>query len=326
MRRLVRTALSGAAVTCIALGGLLLTATPASAAAPGQLPAGDTLFALDCDGETVSTYQFTDVATATTVPVGEANDLDSDCAGPAAYDYSTGTAYFISWGEDGELATLNWSTGGAAAAALLTISDDPETDVYPDGIAIGLDGAAYITFNTNLYSLNKTTGVMTLIGSTGVDDLYGFAVHPATGVFYAINEDGIVYVVDVTDASLDELATLELDYEGDGPSTNIYALQIDRDGVFWIQNYGIYSDLWSARLDDLANTETFWGVIHYDADTVFDTESILLVPGAAPTADPVKPALAETGVAQSPALWVGGAAVLLLGSALVVFRAVKRRA
>lgn len=47
---------------------------------------------------------------------------------------------------------------------------------------------------------------------------------------------------------------------------------------------------------------------------------------AAPAAEPEGPKLAETGVAQSPVLWIGGGILLILGASLVILRTVSRRA
>ncbi|MCL2074171.1 MAG: carboxypeptidase regulatory-like domain-containing protein, partial [Marinilabiliaceae bacterium] len=84
-----------------------------------------------------------------------------------AYDYTTETMYLIS---ENELFTVDLATGDATSLGMM--SGHTGTVI---SIACDLDGnmfAVTISDPANFYSVNKSTGALTLIGSTGIDASY----------------------------------------------------------------------------------------------------------------------------------------------------------
>ncbi len=52
--------------------------------------------------------------------------------------------------------------------------------------------------NGNLYTLDQNTGAATLVGATGVNDLFALTYDPANGKFYGMSTDGNTYTIDPT--------------------------------------------------------------------------------------------------------------------------------
>jgi len=316
----------------------LLIAAPASAA-PGALVAGSELYALDCDDASGQIY-LVDAMTGDATALGDATGArENSCAGQAAWDRTTQTAYYLHWSEVGsELATID---GFSTTTVIGEFLFEEET-VDVDSIAIGIDGAAYAIDDDDLYALDLATAELTdrvaLIPDLG--GLYSFAVDPSTGVFYAMQENGLIYEVDVATGALTEVGQFDLD------GSDVYSLQIDVDGTFWVENDRYDEDLrqyesqlWSFDPTDIAETSILSGPIATE-DGIFYTESLLLayseeaeeeVPApvtpvtpagtgavAPVAAAPAAPELAATGAEQSLLLAAVGAGLAFGGGALVM--------
>lgn len=290
----------------------LLVAAPASAA---TLPVGDTLYAISCDfdEENGSSNLYSVTAdTADLTFIGNTGH-EEDCAGPAAFDPTTGKSYYLSWDNDA-LALIDVATG---LSTLTAITGDSGT--APDGFAIGADGLAWIIQNDDLYSFNLTTAVTTYVTTMAETCLYSFALDPTDGKFYAIQcSSGEAFEVNVESGVLTPIGTIVLEV---APT---YAMQIDTSGRWWVQvNSGEFSDssLWSTPRPSGVTEMEYEGDF---GDSVNEnevyTESLLLT-------YPLKPALAATGSSVDVAPMVaGGAVVALFGAALVLAAARRRRA
>jgi hypothetical protein len=195
-----------------------------------------------------------------------------------------------------------------------------------------------VVWRDDLYSVDLATGELTVLGALGVEGLYGFAVDPSTGEFFAISPAGLFYSVDVTTGAVTLLGDTGLNaVEFNAP----FSLQIDSAGILWVEgdafegDSGFVSNLWSIDPADLAGSSVLSGAIT-GVEGTFYTESLLYVPAPvvpvvpvvpvepAVVAAPVVPQLANTGVDVAP-LAAGGALVALLGVALLV-PAIRRRA
>jgi len=138
-------------VFAVAMAGAALAATPALAA--------PTLYGLD---DTTNTLIRIDGATGARTVVG-ATGIAAGEFGDLAYDATTGTAYWVPGRDNGNLYTLNLTTGAATLIGAHGLSD-----------AFGL---AFDTANNTLYAstggagqvyrLNTGTGAATLVGNSG---------------------------------------------------------------------------------------------------------------------------------------------------------------
>ena len=300
--------LSLAASTVAAL--VLLVAAPASAA-PRSVPATDAMYLVSCDDIGGTEVLFSvDSATGATTQIGTGIGGENGCAGQPAWDATTNTAYYFDFFPDPTLNTIDLATGVTTPIAPFFLGVTP-TDI--DAIAIGVDGAAYALGNGTLYKLNLATAELT-DPLPSKSDVWGFAVDPTSGLFYAVTDIAEVYSIDVTTGLptfLDQLAFL--------PSLSSLSLQIDSAGTFWYLNSLDPTTVWSSDGTTFAGTEELSGPTNLAGTTenVF-SEALLITPNTVPT----EPALADTGVDATPALLLGTGAVLtlMLGAALVVSR------
>ncbi|MCY7413094.1 MAG: hypothetical protein LH471_08705, partial [Salinibacterium sp.] len=292
------------------------------AAGTRALPDGNSLYAITCPyysddaGQTPNNQVLAvDEQTAVAVAVGSGSEIDgSNCAGSPAVDPIDGAVYALVAVDDDNfpiLVTVDLVTGISTKVADITDGEDP---LLPQAMAIGLDGAAYALYNADLYSLNLGDGVMTLIGET-VGDAWGFVSDPITGLFYALDSDGQLFEIDVSDGSfvlLDQLSFLTTD-EG------TYSLTMDANGVFWIgldvesgDEYRV--ELWSVTLADPATSDEFVGELALGSIAPY---SEALVIGPAYVAAAPAPALAATGIDLVVPI-VAGIVLLAVGVGLAV--------
>lgn len=302
MRSTARIGFAGVAVAAL----VLLTASPASAAAR-SIPATDAMYIVSCDdvGGSTEVLFSVDSATGATTQIGGGIGQVSGCAGQPAWDATTNRAYYFDFFPDPTLNTIDLATGVTTPIAPFFLGVTP-TDI--DAIAIGVDGTAYALGNGTLYKLDLATAELS-DPLPSKSDVWGFAVDPTTGAFYAVTDLAEVYSIDVATGVptfLDQLAFL--------PSLSSLSLQIDSAGTFWYLNSLDPTTVWSSDGSTFAGTEELSGPTDLAGTTenVF-SEALLIAPNTVP-------ALAETGVDSTPALLLGtGAALtLMLGAALVV--------
>lgn len=295
MNRSAHLAVFVAVVGTIALTGV---ASAAQAAGTRALPDGNSLYAITCPyysddaGQTPNNQVLAvDEQTAVAVAVGSGSEVDgSNCAGSPAVDPTDGVVYALVAFDDDNfpvLVTVDLVTGISTKVADITDGEDPLT---PQAMAIGLDGAAYALYNGNLYSLNLGDGVLTLIGAT-VDEAWGFVSDPITGLFYALDRDGQLFEIDVSDGSSVLLGQLSfLTDEG------TYSLTMDANGVFWIgldvESFDEFRvELWSVTLADPDGSAEFVGELALGSIAPY-SEALVIGPAYVPPA----PALPAAGV------------------------------
>lgn len=313
-RRPPRGSVAVSAALLLGAGLVGLAAAPASAA-PGALPEGDTIFAVDCEDNDGQVWEV-DPLTAVLTPIGTGSlDLLTSCAGPSAYDPTTGDAYWISWGEEGRsdaLMLLDIETGDSVAVAPFT-EDGTGDPVAAASIAIGADGAAYLIGGTEgydsiLYSLDLSTAIVTEIGDIGgVDQWWSFAFNPADGEFYGFDAaaGGGFSLIDV------ETGTATLILADTEIPLDVYGIAFDAEGALWGFGEGAASEgawvLFSTSVDDFAGDLLVVGTPEEDEVEYF-SESIFIVTSQP---EPEPAALAATG-AEDPIV-AAGAAMGLVG-------------
>lgn len=285
----------------------LLIASPASAA---TLPEGDTLYAISCDqtGEGAISDLYTVTADTADLTYVGGTGHEQDCAGPAAYDPTTGKSYYLSWDND-SLAIIDVATGASTLTAITGDGSDA-----PDGLAIGADGRAWIIWQDDLYSVNLATAVSTLVTPLAVGCLYSFALDPTDGKFYAIQcSTGDAYQLNVDDGVLTPIGSVAL-------TAPTYAMQIDTAGRWWVhQDTGEQADasLWSTPRPSGPTVMEYEGDFIDSANQAAPyTESLLLT-------YPLK--LAATGSSIDVAPMAAAGAAAAFGAALLLITARRRR-
>lgn len=133
------------------------------------------------------------------------------------HDYSTGITYGIS-NSAANLATIDLKTGVVIQGAPFT--KDGGAVCYMVAIAADLDGTLYgVSTDNNFYSINKETGVCTLIGNTGWDVAYTQTMafdHHNHVLYWVNNGDYLLLTID--------LKTGRATYVGYTDSLNAFAI------------------------------------------------------------------------------------------------------
>jgi LPXTG-motif cell wall-anchored protein len=288
-------------------------AAPAMAA---TLPTGDALYAITCDEDGDSGIDFALLYSVSPVDavgtlIGDGSDIFDDCAGEAAFNPVTGNSYYISWSSEGSsLVKIDVATG---ATTSIPWTGDYEGN-YPDSIAIGTDGIAYVISGPNLARVDLTTGAWDELGSLGFGGLYGFSVDPTSGLFYAIDQGGYAYRIDPAAVTATAVGRVL------GGSSLSYSLQIDTSGAWWVQwdhpgdPYTV--DIWTgARPVDGGDSQlALVGPLNDIVNEYYPYSQALLIT--------YPKALAATGMDATALVVVGGsaAAFLLLAGAVLLRR------
>ncbi|HEX8385574.1 MAG TPA: T9SS type A sorting domain-containing protein [Rubricoccaceae bacterium] len=148
------------------------------------------LFAVSEDQETDGDAVWIDTATGAVTTVGPTGVPRLDNASGMAYDYTSSTMYLITTGGTSMLWTVDTTTGAATLVAPVT-GLPPSGDILINLLSHPVTGVLYTVDigtigNDFLYSIDKATGVATVIGDTGVDLNFaqGADFDNATGVAY----------------------------------------------------------------------------------------------------------------------------------------------
>ena len=279
------------ALVLIVAAAIALTATVAAspsyaAETPRTLPAGQTMFALSCDGSAgISDLHSVDAATAVSTQVGTGTQTENFCSFQPAWDAQTKTAYFLDETTyPFRLSTMNIATGEHTVGAQFT---DGHAYIGIAAIAISPSGVAFAISGRTLYSLNLTDATLTSRGSGNNSNLYGLAFNPA-GVLYGLDYSGTLYTIDTTNGVSTPVTTFIFPSNANpaNPLTSPYSIQFDSSGILWIENDSSgpgSADLWSA---DLTPTDPAASAVRSGAFTVggeyFYHEALLIVPSALP--------------------------------------------
>ena len=297
-----------ASIVALAVAGLTFAVASPVFAAGSALPSSDALYALSCDDLGAPTVLSVDPTTGESTGVGS---VTGDCSYNAAFDEVTGTMYFTDF-DQGVLSTFDVSTGVTTSGPQFTVDGVP---VLATSIAIGAHREAYAFAGNALYALDLDSGALTEVAPNPSHTFYSFAYDRVTGQFYALSQNGDLFLVNRGTKTIDPAGVLPTQV------SRVYGMQFDSDGTLWYVDTSGSSGitvLYSATLADLANPvesgELVWGDGQgYYAFSLAITR-------------PVVPELAATG-SDASAIVTGALAaamVILLGAGALVAR--RRRA
>ena len=305
--------------------GPAYVASPAPSIGSRKLPVDNSLYAMTCPYYSDATAQTpnnqvvaVDDETGATTAIGTGTEIeDSNCAGSFTLDPTTGIVYALVAEDDYEfptLVTVDLKTGVSTKVAEITDGSGP---TLANALAIGLDGAAYVLYDEDLYSLNLNDGVMTYLGSS-VGYVWGFVSDPVSGLFYALDEDGELYAVDVADGEYVWLATLSF------LTDDTFSLAMDTNGVFWLGEDADGTDeyrttLWNFTLADPVDSAEKVGELMLGTSAPYIMALVIGPAYVAPIAESV---LAATGTTSTGSIALG---ITLLAAGAVLAVAARRR-
>lgn len=239
MKRLIKLAAASAAALALVFGSTSI----AQAVATRALAAGNVLYGLDGAGAgTHGTLHNINPLTGATTVVGSRGGAGTyDFAYQAAYNPVDGQIYWSGVVSDGEhLWKTNPATGAATQVADFT---ENGTSTVINALAIGSDGRAYGTSTNKLYSVNLSTGALTLItNALPNDQFYAFAFNPRDEKFYAIsNRNNLgLHEINVTTGVATQLLAMSSFPDlglGTGPNARrVYSMTFDQNGSVWLIN------------------------------------------------------------------------------------------
>jgi LPXTG-motif cell wall-anchored protein len=321
MNRSTLRSIAGAALALSGAALLGLGATVAHAAA--TLPADNNLYAIGCaDTNDFQLYEVSSTGELTAIGDGTGSDDFYDCVPQAAWDWSTGLAYF-SW--DGDLYSMDVATGDSTLVAALT-GDFAESTV---SIAIGRNGESYAIYDCKVATINLTNGATQFLSGyqTNCDGGFyyfaPFAYNADNDTYYSINADNteddtppianMIYPVNKNTGAIFGTTGAEMtgvNFSLDDNLVDSYrTMSFDSNGVGWlIWDSGSVGALYS--FDATTGNLTYEGLIA-DGGTYKSVQSTFLK-------SPAPAALADTGIDNSGlGTMAGFAAVLMVGSALL---------
>ena len=247
----------------LALSAGLAPASPASAAStsPARVtPDGETLFAISCDWSgDMSGLQVLALngATGSGVAIGDPGSPTYFCAIASSWDRSAEscTIYTMARGADERPALLRTDliSGASTLVTRLTLNGQEE---WFDSFTIDGDGAAWATLNGAIYSVDLTTGVLTLASLPDAAGLFDLTWSSYDNEFYA-HDVTTVYRVDVVTGSTTSLGPVTLP---GGEQVMMQGMAIDSSGAFWFSrlapaNYESIED-WVRQLVSASPTLT----------------------------------------------------------------------
>jgi outer membrane protein assembly factor BamB len=158
----------------------------------------------------------------------------------------------MAFGIDGTLYGLTNRTGTKSGLSQLVVVDRVTAQVTPVGFPnaimliafdIGPDGTAYVAGrlgDPNLYSIDTTTGELTLIGDTGIVDehLMDFAFD-SSGTMWATTANEL-YVIDTSTGAAQHAVTITgLDAALTDPNASIMGIMFDENDVLYATAFSL---------------------------------------------------------------------------------------
>lgn len=317
MKRVV-SSLSAVALAGVAsvFGMTAANATPT----PGTLAEGNNLYVLEYDGAVSGDFLLADVATGHTTRVGS-SALNTGWSG-ASFNPADGLIYALElheWNDPYTLHSIDPATG-----AVTEIGDLPD-GVSAGALAIDADGNGYlIDWDENLYSIDLSDASTILIGSFtsgGFGDVYAFAINPVDGRAYIAEfyGDYDIFEIDLSDATI---STVFAGYDA-MLAQGIAALAFDESGTAWFETDRNTAELWSADINDFEGTAQFETQMFNPDNTedpiYFEALAITYPVDGIADSGGSDSGLAETGIADMTALWLG-AGFTVAGASFLVMR------
>lgn len=293
-------------------------AAPASAA---TLPPGDTLWALSCvtpGPDPSELYRINPADASATLITTDEGSAD-ECPHSTAHNPVNDINYYLAPIAEGgwSLNTIDTANGKRTVIAPLT---GYAAGKSPDSFTVDMFGDGYLTILGNFVSVDLVTGVTThLAASEQILAIYAMAADPRNGRVYAIDATLRTFWMNAP-GGIRLLNSILDDSQPEG-----IALQIDKEGAWWVLEGGEHAELFTGEAP-LTEDQTFdyVGVLTHVTDRLY-SRALLITPGldeALPPSGGGRPEIAATGVDSSGAVATGlaGGGILLVGACLLAAR------
>lgn len=235
----------------------------------------------------------------------------------AAFNPANNSVYWIN--SDFNNATPNYlmkANTNTGASMLVGEFLDDQAATAVDSMAISPTGNAYAFSSGKFYSVNLTTGALTLINAaTGKTRFYSFAYNPADQNFYAISNDttGGLYAVNVQTGVIDQILSITgFPNLGSGTSAGakrVFSMAFDKAGSLWGVN--VDGDLFSTVVTGLDAADMVTGIQLVGTPGQSGTNSLAITYPS--SSSNTGGSLANTGSSNNSAL---GLSIAALGSLL----------
>lgn len=320
------------------------------------LPAGWTMYAVDCEDQTGQLYTvdtITGEATAVGNPATNGNaTAGQSCAAQGSYDPVSKLPYFLNWGFGGVpdyLATADVVTGAFTNVGTI-IGNLPASDQWESAVTFDKAGTLFaLNLSSKLATINLQTGAATEIASAPTlpsgFKKYAMAVNPRDDEIYGFvrnnqTDNGNTKLEIVTLSKTTGVMTRTgkfVDETSAGlnrTNANPSSMAVDANGIAWIRDDGSPNSGTGLIAVDLATGATWTATQGLFNATLypgppspysFYSMAIWLVPGTSP-APPAPPTPAENTLAKTgsvDAMFIPGAVLLVLFGGAVI--ALQRR-
>lgn len=287
---LIRAGLGATAV----FGLVAFCVAPAHAIDNRQVASGDAIYTVSCDSDLANGQLLSINSAGFSAPVGIGTESNSDCSGQPAWDAATQTAYSIDYKGSSTLQKVDLSTGASEDVHAFELDNE---SIWVDALAISPSGKAFATIASNLYSVDLSDATLGLIGEMSTNSVYGLAFDPRQpNTLYGINSSSDLITINTATGESFPLASLTLT-----PNNDSYSLQVDTNGILWLENNGEdrnSSDMWSvdpSANDIAASAQLAYRFIFGESENYY-TESVLIVPfGVVPVISTANHAAAVAG-------------------------------
>ena len=302
----------------------------ASAVGVPELPANQELFALDCGSHRTQLWGV-DSALGDSIPVNTVAP-STDCPNGAQQNPVDGKVYvLVKAGVTNYLATVDMTSGGMSKIAEIFGPANPWK------ILITTTGDAYLTSDTDLYSLNLANAATTLVGNFATN-YFAASYNPVDDTIYLYTyATGLAYSLDRTNATATASPAhniiLSPWYTCPNGSNKILALMdvaFDARGTLWLDSNGCNSELLVA--DATTGVVSYRGQLNDASRTLYSSPyydyytQAMFITTDSPS--PTPPALARTGFDSylSTGLATLAACSVLMGAHIVALARRARRA
>ena len=209
------------------------------------------------------TFYIIDAATGNTLNSIVKSSLYGSVVSALAYDYTNNTMYAL---RNNTLSTVNLTNGDLTTVATITGFSPSSATLLT--LAIHLNGTMYTvnSGNANLYKVNKTTGAVTLVGSTGRNVGYAqsMAFDHSDGTLYWCESESVddnfmtlnttTGAATMKQANTYETTCLHFPYTPSQPNTVTISTNVSPTGSGTVTGGGIYTVGQSVTLTASANS------------------------------------------------------------------------
>ena len=172
------------------------------------------------------------------------------------------------------LITINRTTGAGTAVAALTLGGNPLSTSFQDISFRNGDGQLHAYSSGDLYTINKVTGAVALVGTTGEAEIGGGLAFTAADTLL---KTGFDHLFSLDQSTGNGTALVQMTYPTGG-TPNVTGMDFDAaTGVLWA---AVHTDASSNSPTYLATIDTVTGLVTKIGDSVIGLTALAAIPEA----------------------------------------------